>query len=97
MTKKSRRYPAEFRRRMIELARDGRTPEELSRKFDKGAQAIRSWVAEADQAGGRRSDRGDGPRPRSLPERVFRLAEPAGQPAGPAGRIAERGDQRRAV
>ena len=56
MSRKSRRYPAEYRRRMIELARSGRTPEELSREFDKGAQAIRNRVAEADRAEGRRSD-----------------------------------------
>ena len=42
-------YPVEFRRQMVELARAGRTPEELSREFEPSAQAIRNWVAQADR------------------------------------------------
>ena len=53
MTKKSRRYSAEYRRRLIELTRGGRTPEELSREFEPSAQAIRNWVAAADREEGR--------------------------------------------
>ena len=53
MTKKSRRYSAEYRRRLIELARGGGTPEELSRKFEPSAQAIRDQVAEPDRKEGR--------------------------------------------
>lgn len=49
-------YPPEFRRRMIELARSGRTPEELAREFEPSAQTIRNWVAQADLDEGRRSD-----------------------------------------
>ena len=56
MTKKGRRYPAEYRRRLIELARSGRTAEELSREFEPSAQAIRNWVLEADREEGLRSD-----------------------------------------
>jgi hypothetical protein len=33
-------YPPEFRRRMVELVRAGRTPEELSREFEPSAQSI---------------------------------------------------------
>ncbi len=33
-------YAPEFRRRMVELVRSGRTPEELSREFEPTAQAI---------------------------------------------------------
>ena len=50
MREKSRRYAAEYRRRMIDLVRGGRTPEELSREFEASAQAIRNWVVEADRA-----------------------------------------------
>ena len=50
------RYPAEFRRQLIELARSGRTPEDLAREFDPSAQTIRNWVAQADLDEGRRSD-----------------------------------------
>ena len=49
-------YPPEFRRRMIELVRSGRTPEELGRKFEPTAQAIRNWVVQADRDEGRRKD-----------------------------------------
>ena len=50
------RYPAEFRRQLIELARSGRTPEDLAREFEPSAQTIRNWVAQADLDEGRRSD-----------------------------------------
>ncbi len=49
-------YPAEFRARMVELVRSGRTPGELSREFEPTAQAIRNWVAQTDRDEGRRSD-----------------------------------------
>lgn len=49
-------YPAEFRRRMVELVRAGRTPEELARRFEPTAQSIRNWVAQADRDAGRRQD-----------------------------------------
>ena len=58
MTKHGRRYSAAYRRRMIDLVRGGRTPEELSRGFEPSAQAIRNWVGSADRAGGWRSDGG---------------------------------------
>jgi len=46
----------EFRQRIIELVRKGRTPEELARQFEPSAQAIRNWVRQADRDDGRRSD-----------------------------------------
>ncbi len=49
-------YPPEFRRRMVELVRAGREPEELARRFEPSAQAIRNWVAQADRDDGRRAD-----------------------------------------
>ncbi len=49
-------YPEEFRRRMVELVRSGRTPEELSREFEPSSQAIRNWVCQTDLDEGRRSD-----------------------------------------
>ena len=39
-------YPAEFRQQMIELARAGKTPTELSREFECSAQTITNWVAQ---------------------------------------------------
>ena len=49
-------YPPEFRRRMVELVRAGRIPEELSREFEPSAQTIRNWVQQSDLDEGRRSD-----------------------------------------
>ena len=47
MTKSRPPYPAEFRQQIIELARAGRTPGELSREFGCSAQTIINWVAQA--------------------------------------------------
>ena len=49
-------YSAEFRRKLVELVRAGRTPEQLARQFEPSAQAIRNWVAQADRDEGKRSD-----------------------------------------
>jgi transposase len=39
---------------MVELVRAGRDPTDLAREFEPSAQAIRNWVAEAEQQEGRR-------------------------------------------
>ena len=49
-------YPPEFRRRMVELVRAGRSPEELAREFEPSAQAIRTWIQQAERDGGQRDD-----------------------------------------
>ena len=51
-----RPYAPEFRRRLVELVRAGRTPEELARDFEPTAQSIRNWVRQADLDEGRRTD-----------------------------------------
>jgi transposase len=56
MAKTQSPCPPEFRQRMIELVRSGRTPKELAKEFDPSAQAIRNWVAKADRDEGRRED-----------------------------------------
>jgi transposase len=40
----------------VELARSGRTPEELAREFEPSAQTIRNWIVQADRDEGRRKD-----------------------------------------
>jgi transposase len=40
-------YPAEFREQIVELARSGRTPAELSREFGCSAQTVTNWLAQA--------------------------------------------------
>ena len=49
-------YPEEFRRKMIELVRSGRTPYELSKQFEPTAVTISNWVKQADLDEGRRAD-----------------------------------------
>ena len=39
-------YPAEFRQQIVELARVGRTPAELSREFGPTAQSIANWIGQ---------------------------------------------------
>ncbi len=50
------RYPPEYKERMIELVRTGRSPGSLAREFEPSEQTIRNWVRQADLAEGRRSD-----------------------------------------
>jgi transposase len=49
-------YPPEFRARIVELVRSGQSPEQLAKKFEPTAQAIRLWVAQADRDAGKRED-----------------------------------------
>ncbi len=56
MPKSHSSYPPELRRRLIELVRSGRTPEELAKKFEPSGQAIRNWVRQADLDEGRKDD-----------------------------------------
>ena len=55
-SKKRKQYPLEYRRRMIDLARSGRSPEALAREFEPSAPTIRKWVEQADLDEGRRDD-----------------------------------------
>jgi transposase len=56
MPKSKPPYPPELRRRLVELVRAGRTPEELGREFEPSAQTIRNWVEQSDLDEGRRDD-----------------------------------------
>ena len=49
-------YPPEFRRRLVELCRSGRSADSLAREFEPSAQTIRAWVKQADIDEGRRDD-----------------------------------------
>jgi transposase len=40
-------YRPEFRRQIVDLARAGRSPEELAQEFEPTAQSIRNWVGQA--------------------------------------------------
>jgi len=56
MGRSRRPYPAEFRGQIVELARAGRTPEELAHEFEPSSQTIRNWLVQADRDEGRRQD-----------------------------------------
>ncbi len=56
MPKSHRPYPPEFRQRIVELVRKGRTPEDLARQFEPSAQAIRGWVKQGALDAGQRTD-----------------------------------------
>jgi len=56
MPKSRRPYPLEYRQRIVELVRAGRSPESLAREFEPTAQCIRNWIRQADRDEGRRSD-----------------------------------------
>ena len=49
-------YPPEFRARIIELARSGRTLLSLAKEFGVTDTTIRSWLRQADLDTGRRTD-----------------------------------------
>ena len=56
MARGKRPYPAEYRQQIIELARAGRSPAELSKEFGPTAETINSWLRQADRDEGRRED-----------------------------------------
>ena len=56
MPKTHRPYPPEYRERLIELVRSGRSPESLAKEFEPSAQCIRNWLRQADRDAGRRDD-----------------------------------------
>jgi transposase len=49
-------YPPEFKRRMVELVRAGRSPEELAKEFEPSPNTIRKWAIQADLDEGNRTD-----------------------------------------
>ena len=56
MPKSHRPYPQEYRERMLELVRSGRSPESLAKEFEPSAQCIRNWIAQAERDAGGRPD-----------------------------------------
>jgi transposase len=49
-------YPPEFRQRLLDLVKAGRTPESLEKTFEPTAQTIRNWMKQADLDAGKRTD-----------------------------------------
>ena len=49
-------YPDEFRDRIVELARNGRTPSGLAEEFEPTEQTIRNWIEKADRDDGKSTE-----------------------------------------
>ena len=49
-------YLPEYRERLVELVRAGRSPEKLAEEFEPCSATIRAWVKQADLDQGRRND-----------------------------------------
>jgi transposase len=47
-------YPAEFRQKIVDLVRSGRSVKELAAQFEPSEQTIRNWLAQADANEGKR-------------------------------------------
>ena len=54
--KHTRAYPADFRHKIVELARAGRGADDLADEFKLAKQTVRNWIKQADRECGRRSD-----------------------------------------
>jgi len=51
-----RRYPPEFRKKLVELYRSGRSVRELCREFEPCEQSLYRWIRQADIDDGKRDD-----------------------------------------
>jgi transposase len=49
-------YPQEYRQQILELARAGRSAEELAKEFEPTAQCIRNWIKQDERDRGQRQD-----------------------------------------
>jgi len=56
MAQEKKTYPAEFKRRMVEVVRAGQSPESLAKEFEPSANTIRKWATQADIDEGLRAD-----------------------------------------
>ena len=56
MSKPQRPYPPEYRHKIIELVRSGRTIADVAREFELSDQTLRNWLKQDDVNAGRRED-----------------------------------------
>ena len=56
MPKSHAPYPEEYRQQILELARAGRSAEELAKEFEPTAQCIRNWIKQDELDRGQRQD-----------------------------------------
>jgi transposase len=56
MAKTRKTYPPEYKRRLVELVRAGRSPEEVAKEFEPSPNTIRKWATQADIDEGLRAE-----------------------------------------
>ena len=56
MRKHPRSYPPDFRQKVVDLARTGRSLDDLADEFGLARQTVRNWVKQADLDAGSRTD-----------------------------------------
>jgi len=56
MAQGKKTYAPEFKRRMVELVRAGRSPEELAKEFEPSPNTMRKWATQADIDEGLRAE-----------------------------------------
>jgi transposase len=56
MAQTRKRYAPEYKRRLVELVRAGRSPEELAKEFEPSPNTIRKWATQADIDDGLRAE-----------------------------------------
>ena len=49
-------YPDKFRKQIVELARNGRTPKDLAEEFEPTQTTIRNWLKQADRDEGKSAE-----------------------------------------
>lgn len=49
-------YPKKFRKQIVELARNGRTPKDLAEEFEPTQTTIRNWLKQADRDEGKSAE-----------------------------------------
>lgn len=49
-------YPPEYRQRIVELARSGRSVPSLAEEFEASRQTITNWIRQAERDAGQRTD-----------------------------------------
>ena len=56
MAKPTRSYPPDFRQKILELIRSGRSGNAVAKQFNVSRQTISNWLKQDDVDGGRRTD-----------------------------------------
>ncbi|HET7815288.1 MAG TPA: transposase [Candidatus Baltobacteraceae bacterium] len=56
MRKHPRSYPPDFRQKVVDLARTGRSPDDLANEFGLARQTVRNWIKQAEVDTGVRGD-----------------------------------------